>query len=124
MSEAVGSRAFLPNRRPLWTDTLQWAGATWLLGVGFDPQDGIAREIWLNPADTEAAIDSEIIILIHHACIASSWLLQSGTTAKDCARRLTSNSPSLLSLAMGRAAEMQDELGERIREFHRQREAH
>lgn len=79
----VTARARLPARRPSIVATVEWQGATWLLGAGFD-REGRAREVFLDGpkvgSDQEALLDD--------ACVAVSLLLQHGLGAAELAAHL------------------------------------
>jgi hypothetical protein len=110
----VSERSQLPERRPRFAEIIEWSGAVWLVEIGLDPE-GRARELFLNLADERVEVDELLLTLLHDAAITVSHLLQHGVDAAIHAARLAAHRPSLLSLALTRAAEVADREGERVR---------
>ncbi len=68
------TRAHLPNRRPSHLETLEVAGQTFEVCVGFDPATGEPREVFLNGAKE----GSQFLVLMADAAILISIALQHG----------------------------------------------
>lgn len=122
MSDAV-LRRDLPNRRPHFIGpAIRWPqpdGASWLIGVGLDP-DGKACEVFADLADAHVEVEPAIIHLVHEASITASHLLQCGIAAPEHASRLEPSpnaQPGLLYLMLRRAAETEAQLGDGVRQL-------
>ena len=70
-------RARLPNRRPSHTEALEVDGQTFEATVGFDPQSGQPREIFLSGGKQGSMMDS----LLNDAAVIISVALQHGISA-------------------------------------------
>jgi hypothetical protein len=66
------NRARLPNRRPCHTESLEVDGQTFEATVGFDPQSGQPREIFLSGGKQGSMMDS----LLNDAAVIISVALQ------------------------------------------------
>lgn len=105
----------IPDRRPHFVEVVQWAGASWLIGVGLNP-DGRAVEIWVDPADTEVEIVAAVVHLAHGYAISVSHLLRSGVRAADHAARLDCQHPDLITLALRIAVKIENSRGALVRQ--------
>ena len=122
MSEHVG-RERLPNRRMTVTETVEWGGKTWLIGVGFNAH-GEAREVFVN-GDQERGVKpgSEYLSLMQDACIVLSLLLQHGQRLADLVATLDRHFPgadrqaaSPIALAARRVLALERDSGPMIAE--------
>lgn len=105
----------LPNRRLAVTQTLDWAGHTFLMGVGF-ALDGTVREVFLQGMKT----GSDLECLLDDACILASKLMQAqggAYRAADLADALR-GPDSLLSLALSKAAQVEADSADIVREVY------
>lgn len=116
MSATLAPFVPLP-RRAHFVDVVKWAGADWLIGVGLDHR-GIAVEVFVDPCDTEVAVDHEVLHFAHSSFITASHLLQHGVRAKTHADRLRAQSPDLLVLALDTAVAIEEEAGDVVRQLH------
>ncbi len=73
----TASRARLPNRRPSHTEALEVDGQTFEATVGFDPESGQPREIFLSGGKQGSMMDS----LLNDAAVIISVALQHGISA-------------------------------------------
>ncbi len=110
-------RVELPGRRQSVIETLDWGGAEWLLGVGFDRQ-GRVRELFVDGA----TVGSEMEALLDDGCILLSLLLQHGFDVAALARHLgrdgidpAAPAASVLGLVAALAARIEAEAGEAVR---------
>ena len=86
----MSTRKRLPNRRPSHIETLEVAGQTFTACVGFDPETGQPREIFLKAGKEGSLLNS----LLDDAAVTISVSLQHGVPAKALAKsigRLPSN---------------------------------
>ena len=81
---STSSRQRLPNRRPSHTETLQVGGQVFMATVGFDPETGRPREIFLN-ADKEGSF---LNALLADAAVVISIALQHGIPAAALAKSI------------------------------------
>ncbi len=84
------TRAHLPNRRPSHLETLEVAGQTFEVCVGFDPATGQPREVFLNGAKEGSQFDA----MLADAATVISVALQYGVA------------PAALAKSVGRAPDM------------------
>ncbi len=86
MTNPVPFRTRLPNRRPSHTETLQVDGQAFTATVGFDPEDGCPRELFLAGGKEGSFLNA----ILADAAVAVSVALQHGvpvaTLAKSIAR--------------------------------------
>ncbi len=75
-------RRRLPNRRPSHTETLAVAGQTFTATVGFDPQDGQPRELFMTAGKEGSTLNA----LLADAAVAISVALQHGISAQSLAK--------------------------------------
>ena len=80
----TSARNRLPNRRPSHTETLEVAGQTFTATVGFDPEDGCPRELFLT-AGKEGSL---ITALLADAAVAISAASQHGIPAQSLAKSI------------------------------------
>lgn len=104
-------RQRLPDRRLTITDRVDWAGRTYLVGVGFDA-DGVVREIFVD--GVKGGSDEEAIL--GDAGVLVSLLLQSGWSVERLADHVGREgvlpgrpAASILGLALGRARDIERE---------------
>ena len=76
------SRHRLPNRRPSHTGTLEVAGQAVTASVGFDPNDGQPREVFLTGGKEGSTLDA----LLADAAVVISVALQHGVSAQALAK--------------------------------------
>jgi ribonucleoside-diphosphate reductase alpha chain len=81
---AAPNRQRLPNRRPSHTETLEVAGQTFTATVGFDPEDGRPRELFLNAGKEGSLINA----MLADAAVAISVALQHGVSAQALAKSI------------------------------------
>lgn len=112
--DAALMTAELPDRRAHFVEIVKWAGATWLVGVGLDP-DGRAIEIFVDPADTEVEVIPAVVHSLHSHAITVSHLLRLGVRAAAHAARLDCQAPDLITLALRRAVEIEASEGAWVR---------
>ncbi len=74
----------LPNRRPSHTETLEVAGQAFTATVGFDPEDGRPRELFLTAGKEGSLINA----MLADAAVAISVALQHGVTAQSLAKSI------------------------------------
>lgn len=110
------SRSTLPDRRPNFVERVAWGGLDWLVSIGLDPE-GVAREVFVDPADNLVGVDDDVLALVHDAAITASHLLQLGIRAADHAERLAGRAPSVLGVALRAAAEAETREGDWVREL-------
>ncbi len=84
MVGAVRGRTRLPNRRPAHTETLEAAGQTFTACVGFTPETGAPREIFLNAGKGGSQVDA----LLSDAATIISVALQYGVPAAALAKSI------------------------------------
>jgi len=75
-------RKRLPNRRPSHTEALTVAGQTFTATVGFDPEDGRPRELFLTAGKEGSLINA----LLADAAVVISVALQHGISARALAK--------------------------------------
>ncbi len=80
----TSARKRLPNRRPSHTETLEVAGQTFMATVGFDPEDGRPREVFLAAGKEGSLINA----MLADAAVAISVALQHGVTAQALAKSI------------------------------------
>jgi hypothetical protein len=108
----------LSDRRALFSRTVQWAGAQWLVGTGLDHR-GVAIEIWIDAADEKVAVDPDVLGLVHECAISVSHLLRSGAvSAAAHADRLAATRPCLFAQALAVAAAVERDEGPEARRVH------
>ncbi len=78
----TSARKRLPNRRPSHTEALTVAGQTFTSTVGFDPEDGCPRELFLTAGKEGSLINA----MLADAAVVISVALQHGITAKALAK--------------------------------------
>ena len=78
------ARKRLPNRRPSHTETLEIAGQIFTGTVGFDPEDGRPRELFLNAGKEGSLINA----MLADAAVAISVALQHGVSAQALAKSI------------------------------------
>ncbi len=74
----------LPNRRPARTETLEVAGQAFTATVGFDPEDGRPRELFLTAGKEGSLINA----MLADAAAVISVALQHGVTAQALAKSI------------------------------------
>ncbi len=79
---AAPDRHRLPNRRPSHTETLEVAGQAFTATVGFDPDDGRPRELFLTAGKEGSLINA----MLADAAVVISVALQHGVSAKALAK--------------------------------------
>ncbi len=84
MTMPAPHRQRLPNRRPSHTETLAVAGQTFTATVGFDPEDGRPRELFLTAGKEGSLINA----MLADAAVAISVALQHGVTAQALAKSI------------------------------------
>lgn len=116
----MSDRVKLPPRRLTVTETVTWEDQIWLASIGFDAQ-GLAREIFLK--DIRNRVGSALALLADDMCILVSRLLQRGERVADLVASLDAPEhdtgpapPTLLLLALKKAAHIEAEAGEGIRQ--------
>ncbi len=80
----TSARKRLPNRRPSHTETLAVAGQTFTATVGFDPEDGRPRELFLTAGKEGSLINA----MLADAAVVISVALQHGVSAKALAKSI------------------------------------
>ncbi len=70
----MSTRKSLPNRRPSHVETLEATGQTFTACVGFDPETGQPRELFLNAGKDGSMLNA----LLADAAVAISIALQHG----------------------------------------------
>ncbi len=78
----TNARKRLSNRRPSHTETLAVAGQTFTATVGFDPQNGEPRELFMTAGKEGSTLNA----LLADAAVAISVALQHGVSAKALAK--------------------------------------
>ncbi len=78
------ARTRLPNRRPSHSETLEVAGQTFTGTVGFDPEDGRPRELFLNAGKEGSLINA----MLADAAVVISVALQHGIPAQSLAKSI------------------------------------
>ncbi len=78
----TATRTRLPNRRPSITETLAVAGQTFEASIGFSPEDGTPREIFLSAGKEGSLLDS----LLADVAVVISVALQHGIPAEALAK--------------------------------------
>ncbi len=78
------ARKRLPNRRPSHTETLAVAGQTFTATVGFDPDDGRPRELFLTAGKEGSLINA----MLADAAVVISVALQHGISAQSLAKSI------------------------------------
>ena len=86
----IDTRTRLPNRRKSHTETLEVAGQKFTACIGFDPETGQPRELFLNAAKE----GSQVAALLSDAATAISIALQYGVP------------PSALAKSVGRLPDL------------------
>ena len=79
---STSSRQRLPNRRPSHSETLEVAGQVFTAAVGFDPETGQPRELFLTAGKEGSLLNA----LLADAAVAISVALQSGVPAAALAK--------------------------------------
>ncbi len=79
---ALTPRHRLPNRRPSHTETLEVAGQVFTATVGFDPENGRPRELFLTAGKEGSMLNA----LLADAAVVISVALQSGVPAAALAK--------------------------------------
>ena len=74
MTNPASNRRRLPNRRPVITETLQVGGQVFTATIGFDPESGQPREVFLTAGKMGSMLNS----LLADAAVAISVALQHG----------------------------------------------
>ena len=74
----------LPNRRPSHTEALEVAGQTFTATVGFDPEDGCPRELFLTAGKEGSVINA----MLADAAVVISVALQHGISAQALAKSI------------------------------------
>ena len=82
MTMSSPHRQRLPNRRPSHTETLEVAGQPFTASVGFDPEDGRPRELFLTAGKEGSLINA----MLADAAVVISVALQHGVSAKALAK--------------------------------------
>ncbi len=77
MVETVSGRTRLPNRRPSHTETLEVGGQKVIATVGFDPETGQPRELFLNAGKEGSMLNA----MLADAAVVISIALQSGISS-------------------------------------------
>jgi hypothetical protein len=108
------------NRRSHFIETVQWAGADWLAGIGLDHR-GIAVEVWIDPGSEKVAVAPDFLAVAHEGAITASHLLQSGVRAAVHADRLSGS--GLLAKVLRAAVTVEAEHGDEARRVHQLIEA-
>jgi hypothetical protein len=106
----------LPDRRAHFVQSIKWAGANWLVGVGLDPE-GRAIEVFIDLADPEAEVIPAVVRLVHSFAITTSHYLRTGARAADHATRLECQDPDVMVLALRAAAEIEAAHGPLVRKI-------
>lgn len=75
-------RQRLPNRRPSHTETLEVAGQVFTATVGFDPESGQPRELFMSAGKEGSMLNA----LLADAAVVISVALQSGVPAAALAK--------------------------------------
>ncbi len=78
----MSARQRLPNRRPAHTETLQADGQVSTATIGFDPESGQPRELFLTAGKEGSMLDT----LLADAAVAISVALQHGVVAAELAK--------------------------------------
>ena len=79
---STSTRQRLPNRRPARTESLEVAGQAFTATVGFDPETGQPRELFLDASKR----DSMFGAMLNDAAVAISVALQHGIPAAALAK--------------------------------------
>ena len=77
-------RQRLPNRRPSHTETLEIGGQTFTASVGFDPETGQPRELFLTAGKEGSMLNA----LLADAAVVVSIALQHGVPAVALAKSI------------------------------------
>ena len=93
MTNPFPHRRSLPNRRPSHTETLETAGQTFTACVGFAPETGAPRELFLNAGKEGSQFDA----LLSDAATIISIALQYGVPPAAF-RKSVGRSPDLSTL--------------------------
>ena len=83
----MAARAYLPDRRPCLTEPIEAGGVAAYATIGFDPETGAAREIFLRPR-AGARVGSATDHLADDVAVVISVALQHGVPAAALARSL------------------------------------
>ncbi len=75
-------RKRLPNRRPAHTETLEVGGQAFTACIGFDPETGQPREVFLNGGKEGSQFDA----MLADAAVVISVALQHGVPGEALAR--------------------------------------
>jgi hypothetical protein len=114
----------LDNRRLLYFVALAWERGAAVVGLGPD-RDGRVREIWVDGVDGAPKEGSDFLIEARAGCMMASWLLQGGMSAAELHAKLVGGAsktdtgvivPSFAARALAEAMDLEQELGEEIRE--------
>ncbi len=84
MTMPAAHRHRLPNRRPSHTETLEVAGQTFMATVGFDPEDGQPRELFMTAGKEGSTLNA----LLADAAVVISVALQHGIPAQSLAKSI------------------------------------
>ncbi len=76
------ARSRLPNRRPAYTETLEVDGQSFEATVGFDPESGQPRELFLTAGKEGSMLNA----MLADAAVVISVALQSGVPAAALAK--------------------------------------
>ncbi len=88
------ARHRLPNRRPCETRTLEVTGQVFKATVGFDPEDGQPRELFLSGGKSGSMLDA----LLGDVAVVVSVALQHGISASALARSIARTPAAPLTL--------------------------
>lgn len=78
----------LPNRRLQVTDTVEWNGMVWTVGIGFDCE-GVAKEAFVKASGRGGfKSGAQVEALADDCCIVLSKLLQRGERVQDLVESL------------------------------------
>ncbi len=78
----AAERQRLPNLRPSHTEALEVAGQSFTATVGFDPESGQPRELFLTAGKEDSLLDA----MLADAAVVISVALQSGIPAASLAK--------------------------------------
>ena len=82
MTNPTSNRQRLPNRRPSHVETMEMAGQVFTACIGFDPETGAPRELFLNGGKEGSQFDA----MLADAAVAISVALQHGIPAASLAK--------------------------------------
>ena len=81
---STSTRQRLPNRRPAHTEALEVAGQSFTATVGFDPESGLPRELFLTAGKEGSMLNA----LLADAAVVISIALQNGVPAAALAKSI------------------------------------